>query len=59
MGTHEGEREGLPPTRKKIKMKGIFISRVENGKIKETWEVADLLSVYKQLGYELKHKQEK
>ena len=58
-GTHEGEREGLPPTGKKIRMEGIFISRVENGKIMETWEVADLLSVYKQLGYELKPKEKK
>jgi steroid delta-isomerase-like uncharacterized protein len=57
-GTHAGEREGLPPTGKKIKMEGIFISRVEDGKIMETWEVADLLSIYKQLGYELKQKKE-
>jgi len=56
-GTHEGEREGQPPTGKKIKMEGIFISRVENGKIMETWEVTDLLSVYKQLGFELKPKE--
>jgi steroid delta-isomerase-like uncharacterized protein len=57
-GTHEGEREGLPPTGKKIEIEGIFISRVENGIIMEAWEVLDLLSLYMQLGYELNHKEE-
>ncbi len=38
-------------------MEGIIIDRIENGKIVETWEVADLLSLYKQLGMELKPKE--
>jgi predicted ester cyclase len=40
-------------------MEGIFVNRIENGKIVETWEVADLLSLYEQLGMELKPKEEK
>jgi steroid delta-isomerase-like uncharacterized protein len=55
-GTHEGEREGMPAKGKKIEMEGIIIDRIENGKIVETWEVSDLLSLYKQLGMELKPK---
>ena len=58
-GTHEGEREGIPAKGKKIEMEGIIIDRIENGKIVETWEVADLLSLYKQLGMELKPKEER
>jgi predicted ester cyclase len=58
-GTHEGEREGIPAKGKKVEMEGIIIDRIENGKIVETWEVADLLSLYKQLGMELKPKEEK
>jgi steroid delta-isomerase-like uncharacterized protein len=56
-GTHEGEREGIPAKGKKVEMEGIIIDRIENGKIVETWEVADLLSLYKQLGMELKPKE--
>ncbi len=57
-GTHERDREGFPATGKKVEMEGIFVNRIENGKIVETWEVADLLSVYKQLGFELKPKKD-
>jgi len=57
-GTHEGDREGIPAKGKKVEMEGILIDRIENGKIVESWEVADLLSVYKQLGMELKPKEE-
>ena len=56
-GTHEGDREGFPATGKKIEMEGIVIDRIEKGKIVETWEVADLLNCYKQLGMELKPKE--
>jgi steroid delta-isomerase-like uncharacterized protein len=59
-GTHEGDLEGLPPaTGKKIEITGIEIWRVENGKIVESWDVHDNLSLYQQLGMELKPKEEK
>ena len=57
-GTHERDMEGLPPaTGKKIEITGIEIWRVENGKIVESWDVHDSLSLYKQLGMELKPKE--
>jgi steroid delta-isomerase-like uncharacterized protein len=58
-GTHEGDREGFPATGKKVEMEGIIIDRIENGEIVESWDVADLLSLYEQLGMELKPKEEK
>ncbi len=36
---------------KKIRMVGICISRVKNGKIVEEWEIVDKLTYIKQLGY--------
>ena len=36
-----------------------MIFQVENGKVVEEWGVSDLLGFYKQLGFELKPKEEK
>jgi len=58
-GTNEGDREGFPATGKKVEMEGIIIDRIENGKIVESWDVANLWSLYEQLGMELKPKEEK
>jgi predicted ester cyclase len=57
-GTHEGDSEDFPATRKRVEMEGIIIDRIENGKIVESWDVADLLSLYKQLGRELRPEEE-
>ena len=56
-GTHEGEFQGIPATEKKVEVNGIEIWRVENGKIVESWAVGDSLSLFKQLGMELKPKE--
>ncbi len=58
-GTHKGDRGEIPADGKKVEMEGIAIDRIANGKIVETWEVSDLLSLYKQLGMELRPKEEK
>ena len=58
-GTHSGDIEGFPATGKKVKMRGFSILRIENGKIVEAWGGRDLLSLYKQLGFELRPKEEK
>lgn len=49
-GTHKGEYMGLPPTGKAVTYNEIFIFRVEDGRIAETWGVVDVLSQMKQLG---------
>ena len=56
-GTHEGEFMGIPPTGKKVEVGGIGISRIENGKIVEDWEDADVFGWMMQLGMELKPKE--
>ena len=49
-GTHRGEYLGLPPTGKSVTYNEIFIFRIVNGRIAETWGVVDVLSQMRQLG---------
>jgi steroid delta-isomerase-like uncharacterized protein len=49
-GTHRGEYMGLPPTGKSVTYNEIFIFRIVDGRIAETWGVVDVLSQMKQLG---------
>lgn len=49
-GTHQGEYMGIPPTGKVVTWKEIMIVRFEDGRITETWGVADVLSQMRQLG---------
>jgi len=49
-GTHSGSFKGIPATGKRIRITGISIDRIENGKIAESWEVTDDLSVMMQVG---------
>jgi len=58
-GTHEGEFQGIPATGNKIESSGSWIARIENGKLVEVREDADLLGMMQQLGMELKPKEEK
>jgi steroid delta-isomerase-like uncharacterized protein len=53
-GTQKAEFQGLPASGTKVKFYQIGISRVEDGKIKETWVVEDNLGMMTQLGMELK-----
>lgn len=53
-GTQKAEFQGIPATGTKVKYYQISISRVEDGKIKETWMVEDNLGMMSQLGMELK-----
>lgn len=54
-------KEGEPAIAegKKIEIALYTIERIENGKIVESWELQDNLSLYEQFGYELKPKEEK
>ncbi len=58
-GTHTGEFGGLAPTGNKLVLGGIEILRFENGKIVESWEVVNYLSIFVALGFELKPREVK
>ena len=49
-GTHEGDLMGIPATGKQLKFHGMVLSRFEEGKIIEEWEILDMLSMFQPLG---------
>ena len=49
-GTHNGELNGIPATGRPIRVDAISIHRMADGKIAETWEVWDTLSLLQQIG---------
>jgi steroid delta-isomerase-like uncharacterized protein len=49
-GTHNGEFMGIAATGKPVKIAGLTISRIANGKIVEEWEMGDALGLMQQLG---------
>ena len=49
-GTHQGEFMGIAPTGNRVRVTGIDIDWVVEGKIVEHWSEADLLGMMQQLG---------
>jgi steroid delta-isomerase-like uncharacterized protein len=49
-GTHTGEFLGVPATGRKVRVWGIVIDRLEEGRIKETRIIMDTLGLMMQLG---------
>lgn len=49
-GTHDGEFRGVEPTGTHVSTTGIFIYRIEDGGIAESWLNYDGLSLLEQLG---------
>jgi steroid delta-isomerase-like uncharacterized protein len=49
-GTHDGELMGTPATGRKVAFSMLTISRCENGRIAEEWEIADTMSLLRQVG---------
>jgi steroid delta-isomerase-like uncharacterized protein len=49
-GTHRGELFGSAPTGKQVRVHGIIVSRIANGKVVEETEVYDALGMLRQLG---------
>ena len=49
-GTHTGAFWGFPATGKKVLFTGIYIARIENGKIVEHWGEEDGISLMQQIG---------
>ena len=53
-GTHTGDFYGIPATGKRINVSGIYIVRIENGKIVEHWGEENGVTVLRQLGFKIK-----
>ncbi len=53
-GTHTGNFYGIPATGKHVEFTGVFIARIENGKIVEHWGEEDSYGLLLQLGLKLK-----
>jgi len=49
-GTNTGAGNGLPATGKRIRLRGITIWRIVDGRIREEWSAFDQLSLLRQLG---------
>ena len=49
-GTHQGELMGIAPTGNEVRVTGITIHRIEDGKIVEEWENFDALGMMQQIG---------
>ena len=51
--THDVESYSVPATGRELEWRAISIFQISDDKIKTRWEVADILSMYEQLGMEL------
>jgi len=49
-GTHRGEFMGLAPTGKSVTYNEMFIFRIADGRVVETWGVVDVYAQMKQIG---------
>lgn len=49
-GTHRGEMVGIAPTGRRVRVSGIEIHRVNEGKVTDIWRIEDSLSLMQQLG---------
>lgn len=49
-GTHQGHLQGMKPTSRPVKVTGITILRIADGKIVESWGNSDTLGMMQQLG---------
>lgn len=49
-GTHRGRFMGVEPTGKPVTIRSVDIWRIEDGRLKEHWDVVDRLDFMKQLG---------
>ncbi len=58
-GTYKGGVSEIPETEKEFEFSMITIMRIENGRVVEEWQEDDQLGLARQLGMELKPKEEK
>jgi steroid delta-isomerase-like uncharacterized protein len=52
-GTHNGDFNGIPATGKKIKARGMQISKFKDGQMVERWGSSDEIGILKQIGAEI------
>ena len=52
-GTNTAPLDEIEATAKKVRMNGVYIFRIADGKIAEEWTYFNLLHYYQQLGYSL------
>jgi steroid delta-isomerase-like uncharacterized protein len=50
LGTNQGSYMGTPPTGKRVSLSGIGIYKIAGGRLVESWQVFDRLSLMQQLG---------
>jgi predicted ester cyclase len=50
-GTHQGEFLGVPSTGRQVRVWGIVIDRLQEGRIQETRIIMDMLGLMMQLGF--------
>ena len=58
-GTHRAQYKGIEPTGKYVSNLAIHVMRIADGKVKEWWALEDNLGLMRQLGMELKPKENK
>jgi predicted ester cyclase len=49
-GTHTGEFQGLPPTKRKVSFSGLELNRFVEGRVAAHWFQLDALTLLRQLG---------
>ena len=49
-GRHDGELMGTPPSCRDVEFAGLTISRCQDGKIAEEWELIDTVGLLRQIG---------
>jgi len=49
-GTHDGDLFGVAPTGREVAITGITLSRCEDGKLAEEWELVDVAGLLQQIG---------
>jgi len=49
-GTHSGELMGIAPTKRKVDLSGLWLFRISDGKIVESWDNRETHGMLQQLG---------
>ena len=49
-GAHTGDLMGIPATGRQLAVQGMVLTRFEDGRIAEEWEILDMLGLFQQLG---------